>query len=346
MSTPNRPAEGPGVSAPENRPTPVPAMVDDVTPTVIHYRRNHFPYPDVDVSTWSLPVTGAVVHSLDLTLADLEALPARAATVLLECAGHRRTDFSPPISGVQWSLGALSQAQWAGISLTSVLELAGVRQDAVEVVFHGADAGRFEELPGTHTFSRSIPIAKALHADTLLVTSMNGERLPHEHGAPVRAIVPGWYAMDSVKWITRIEVVTAPFRGPFQELDYRFQAVDDPGIGTRIDEMRIHALFASIADGDHVPAGATELSGIAWSGAGVASVEVRVGNGDWEPAELVKSGPYERVMWTVTADLAPGQQTIAVRSTDALGRTQPVAPIWNRRGYVNNSVQRISVLAT
>ena len=175
---------------------------------------------------------------------------------------------------------------------------------------------------------------------------MNGERLPREHGAPVRALVPGWYAMDSVKWITSIDVVTVPFRGPFQELDYRFQAVDDPGIGTRIDEMRIHALFASIADGDHVPAGTTELSGIAWSGVGVASVEVRVGNGDWEPAELVKSGPYERVLWTVTADLPPGQQTIAVRSTDALGRTQPVAPIWNRRGYVNNSVQRISVLAT
>ena len=84
-------------------------------------------------------------------------MPRRAATVLLECAGHRRTEFQPPISGVQWSLGALSQAEWAGAALAEVLERAGVRADAVEVVLHGADAGAFGGIEGVHTFSRSHP---------------------------------------------------------------------------------------------------------------------------------------------------------------------------------------------
>ena len=90
----------------------------------------------------------------------------------------------------------------------------------------------------------------------------------------------------------------------------------------------------------------TEISGIAWAGAGIADVEVRVDTGEWEPATVVKSGPYERVLWSATVDLEPGQHVLAVRATDTQGRTQPAAPIWNRRGYVNNSVQRFAVLAT
>jgi DMSO/TMAO reductase YedYZ molybdopterin-dependent catalytic subunit len=345
MSTPYRSSDVPGVTAPENRPAPVDALIPDVTPFEIHYRRIHFPYPVIDASTWRLPVSGAVRRPLDLSLADLATRPARVAAVLLECAGHRRTEFVPPISGVQWSLGALSQAQWGGVALASVLDDAELCDDAVEVVFHGADSGSFGELPGRHTFSRSIPVAKALHADTMLVTSMNGAPLPREHGFPVRAVVPGWYAMDSVKWITRIEVVTEAFRGPFQELDYRFQAVDDPGIGDRIDEMLIHALFASVAEGDRLPSGRSTVSGVAWSGVGVESVEVRVDSDAWAPATVTKSGPYERVLWTATVDLPPGRRSLSVRATDARGRSQPALPIWNRRGYVTNSLQRISIAA-
>ncbi len=343
MSTPDRSRDLPGVIAPENRPAPLDALLNEVTPTAIHYRRNHFPYPQIDVETWRLVVSGAVRRQLILTLAELSTFPARAASVLLECAGHRRTEFVPPISGVQWNLGALSQAQWGGAALASVLEAAGLRDDAVEVVFHGADAGPFGELPGRHTFSRSIPLAKALHADTMLVTSMNGEQLPREHGFPLRAVVPGWYAMDSVKWITEIEVVTSPFRGPFQELDYRLQAVGETGIGDRIDEMRVHALFASVAEGDRVPAGPHTVYGVAWAGAGIETVEVRLDGDAWIPATLTKSGPYERVLWTASLDLVPGRHKLAVRAIDAQGRTQPPAPVWNRRGYVNNAVQHISI---
>jgi DMSO/TMAO reductase YedYZ molybdopterin-dependent catalytic subunit len=345
MAATERTDDRPGVTTPENRPTRVAALVADVTPTDLHYRRNHFPYPRIDAATWHLPITGAIDRPLDLSLADLASWPSRVQAVLLECAGHRRTEFTPGISGVQWGLGALSQAQWGGVSLGAVLDPAGVRDDAVEVVFHGADSGAFGSEPGVHTFSRSIPVAKAMHPDTLLVTSMNGVPLPVEHGAPLRAVVPGWYAMDSVKWITRIEVVTSPFRGVFQELDYRYQPAGSTGIGERIDEMRIHALFASVAEGDRLPAGGCEVSGIAWAGAGVDAVDIRVDGGDWTPATLRKTGPYERALWSATVDLAPGRRTLAVRAIDVEGRTQPPEPIWNKRGYVNNAIQRISVVA-
>jgi DMSO/TMAO reductase YedYZ molybdopterin-dependent catalytic subunit len=332
-------------AAPENRPTPLAALLEDVTPTAVHYRRNHFPYPTVDAAAWRLPITGAVDSPVSLDIADLRRMRAHTHRVLLECAGHRRTEFQPPISGVQWSIGALSQADWSGVPLADVLALAGVRPDAVEVILHGADRGPFADMPGVHTFSRSIPIDRALHTDTLLALDMNGAPLPREHGAPLRAIVPGWYAMDSVKWITGIEVATSPFRGPFQEHDYRFQAVDEPGIGTRLHVMPPHALFVSVGDGDTIQRGHHEITGIAWAGNGVASVEIRVGAGPWDLAKITP-GPdrYQRVVWRAVVDVVAGQPaTLAVRCTDETGVTQPADLVWNRRGYVNNRVQRIHV---
>jgi DMSO/TMAO reductase YedYZ molybdopterin-dependent catalytic subunit len=335
----------------DNRPAPLAALLDDVTATKEHYRRNHYPFPHIDPATWRLRVDGAVERPLELALADFDELTTRTAVVLLECAGHRRTEFVPPISGVQWSLGALSQARWGGVALAQVLAMAGVRDGAIEVIFHGADRGPFAELPGIHAFARSIPLAKALDPDTLLVTWMNDGPLPRAHGAPMRAVVPGWYAMDSVKWLTRIEVVTEPFRGAYQEHDYRFQAPGEDGIGTRIDEMPPHSLFVAlgagaIADGITVRAGSVRVSGIAWAGAGVAAVQVRVDLGEWVPVAVRGGAAYQRVIWTADLDLAPGQHTVAARAVDERGRTQPDAPIWNQRGYVNNSIQRFAVLAT
>jgi DMSO/TMAO reductase YedYZ molybdopterin-dependent catalytic subunit len=344
MSAPYTSSTAPSAAA-ENRPAALTALLDDVTPTAAHYRRNHFAYPRVTLDGWRLPVGGAVRSPYELTLADLRALPTATHRVLLECAGHRRTEFTPPIGGVQWGLGALSQADWRGPALGDILARASVRDDAVEVVLHGADRGPFPDAPGVHSFTRSLPVAKALHPDTILALDMNDAPLTHEHGAPVRAVVPGWYAMDSVKWLTGIEVVTEPFRGAFQELDYRFQPVGETGIGARLDLMPPHALLVSVVDGDAVAGGHLELTGIAWAGAGVASVEIRVGAGVWEPAKIASSrDPYQRVIWRTVVDVAAGQPiTLAVRATDASGATQPEAPIWNKRGYANNSVQRIEV---
>lgn len=335
------------MSAPENRPAPLRALLGAHTPTVDHYRRNHAPYPTLDADAYRVEVTGAVDKSLSLSLEHIQALPPVAHTVLLECAGHRRTEFQPPIKGVQWALGALSQAHWSGTSLAAVLEQAGVGGDAVEVVLTGADRAPFGELPGEHAYARSLPLPKALHRDTVLAWQMNGEPLPVEHGAPLRAVVPGWYAMDSVKWLTRIEVVREPFRGPYQELDYRFIPAGDNGIGTRLDRMPVHSLFVNLSDGDAVPANApVTVQGVAWGEAGVAAVELSVDGGSWRPVELTPGAKYQRSTWRIEVELPVGQRDLAVRATDADGHTQPPLPVWNQRGYANSSVQHVRVVAS
>lgn len=339
MSTPQAPNP-----APDNRPAPLEALWLPETPTEQHYRRNHGPYPEVDAEGWSVEVRGAVRHPGRLSLEALRGHAPQELTVLLECAGHRRTEFDPPIAGVQWTVGALSQARWGGCSLASVLEAAGVEPDAVEVVLWGVDRAPFGRTGEVHPFARALPLEKALDPDTLLAWSMNGEPLPTTHGGPLRAVVPGWYAMDSVKWLTAVEVVTEPFRGPYQELDYRFQAADDAGIGERITEIPVHSLILSPQAGAEVAAGEIEVRGIAWGGSGVEQVELQVDEGPWTRVRLEPaSGRYTRSRWTASVALPPGPHVLAVRAWDVAGRTQPEAPVWNRRGYQNNSIHRVPV---
>ncbi len=331
---------------PENRPTSHAALQLPGTPTHDHYRRNHFPYPQVDAAGWRLQVGGAVRTPLSLGLEELRRMEQHRLSVVLECAGHRRTEYVPPITGVQWKTGALGQAAWAGLALRDLLQQAGLQDGAVEVVLHGADRGPFKGVEGEHTFSRSLPLAKALHPDTLLAYAMNGEPLPREHGAPLRAIVPGWYAMDSVKWLTRVEVVRQPFRGPFQELDYRFQPEGETGIGRRLDRIPISSLILEPLEGTELKAGTFLLRGIAWGGEnGVRQVEVSTGGG-WQPAVLGPDpGPYQKRDWSLEVTLAPGRYALASRATDGAGAVQPERPTWNRRGYGNNSVHRVQVTA-
>lgn len=329
---------------PENIPARLEALEAAVTPTEEHYRRNHYAYPRLNPGTWRLEVTGAVERPLSLSLADLQALAQRELTVLLECAGHRRMEFTPQVSGVPWREGAVSQARWGGAALAEVLRQAGLKPDALEVVLHSADSGDFKGVEGVHTFSRSLPLDKALHPDTLLALRMNGEPLPVEHGAPLRSIVPGWYSMDCVKWIVAIEVVTEPFRGPYQELDYRFQPADEPGIGTRLTAIPVSSLILSPAP-EQAATGDGEIHGIAWGGSGgIATVEVRVDDGPWQPARLGKAaGPYEWVTWTAGYATPSGAHVVASRATDGTGVSQPEHATWNKRGYVNNSVHRVRV---
>ena len=227
-----------------------------------------------------------------------------------------------------------------------MLEEAGVADGACEVVLHGADVGAFRELPGTHAFVRSIPLATALHPDTLLAWALEGEPLPAGHGAPLRVIVPGWYGVASVKWLTRVEVAREPFRGPYQELDYRFIRAGEEGLGEALTVLPISALLLDPRDGDRLAAASTLVSGIAWGGeGGPARVEVRVDEGPWQEAALLADpdAPYAPTHFRAELDLRPGERTLAVRATDRAGATMPDAPEWNVRGYRINAVHRVAV---
>jgi DMSO/TMAO reductase YedYZ molybdopterin-dependent catalytic subunit len=187
-----------------------------VTPTARFFRRSHFPIPALDRSAWRLAVGGLVHRPLRLSLPELTALPAQTMAVTLECAGNGRARFRPPTPGVQWGEGAVGTAEWTGVRLTDVLDRAGVRPGAREIIFSGADQGPVDDAPGQIRFERSLTVRDALESGALLAYAMNGQPLPVRHGYPLRLVVPGWYGAASVKWLTDIRAAAGRFDGYFQ----------------------------------------------------------------------------------------------------------------------------------
>ena len=250
--------------------------------------------------------------------------------------GRVRTDPR----GIPWESGAVAEAEWTGASLASVLELIGVPPGAHEVVLEGADAGPVDGSDGTRRFARSLPLAKALDPDVLLAYEMNGKPIPVARGGPVRVIVPGWYATDSVKWLDRIWFTTGEFDGVFQADDYRLRAPGEPGPGRRMTELPVHALITTPADHDlRLDAGDLSVRGIAWGGSGgVAAVLVRLDAGPWTPANLgARRGRYTRVRWEAHYSLAHGRHELASRAIDLAGNAQPDRAPANVRGYVRRT---------
>ena len=332
-----------GSSAPINLAADLPTLGMRYPRTDGHFHRNHFAPPPVDPDTWALALGGALSEPMVIPADSLRTFEHRTLPVVLECAGHRRAELHPPARGLPWGTGAVSEAAWTGVSLGDLLRRAGVAPDAVEVVLRGADSGAGEH-PGVHAYARSLPMEKALHPDTLLAFEMNGEPIPVAHGGPVRAIVPGWYATDSVKWLTSIRAVTRPFAGPFQAVDYRWREPGADGPGRRIDRLSVHALITSPASDERLHAGPVFIRGAAWAGeAHVARVEVCVDDRPWEVAEIERRGIYARALWRHLVELAPGVRRLAVRATDRRGAIQPERPVPNAGGYCANAVHRVAV---
>src|SRR6185503_15217450 len=193
---------------PLNCETSLPALVGGVVmPNARFYVRNHFQIPALDPATFQLTVGGLAERPLRLSLADLRQLPSKNLVVTLECAGNGRTKFDPPIAGEKWDMGAVSTAEWTGVPLVEILDRCGVKANAREVLFRGADGGIVDGRSERILFERSLPLDAARESEALLAYAMNGEPLPMHHGAPLRVIVPSWYAVASVKWLTEIELI-------------------------------------------------------------------------------------------------------------------------------------------
>lgn len=328
-------------------------LLSEITPNDLFYVRNHFPPPDFPRETYTLTVGGTVGRPLTLSYADIVAMPSRTVRATLECAGNNRTFLVPQARGVQWALGGVSNAEWTGVPLAAVLERAGLNPETVDIVFDGGDVGEAPEEPkplGQLCFSRSLPLAKALEKDVLLAYAMNGEELTLQHGAPLRLIVPGWYAVASVKWLTRITAIDHAYQGYFQTVDYGYwdKSEGEP-IRKPITEMLVKALIAHPQMHETVPkSDVYEISGAAWSGsAEVTKVEVSTDNGaTWNPATLTTT-PSTNVwcLWTYewkTPEL-PGDYTLLARATDAKGNTQGAAHDYDRHSYMINFVFPIGV---
>jgi DMSO/TMAO reductase YedYZ molybdopterin-dependent catalytic subunit len=333
---------------PLNCETSIPALLGGVVmPNAHFYVRNHFQIPRLDPAGFTLSVAGLVDRPLRLSLQDLRNMRSQSLVVTLECAGNGRTQFEPPIEGEKWNLGAVSTAEWTGVPLAEVLDRAGVRTSAQEVIFRGADGGTVAGVSAAIRFERSLPLDHARGGDLILAYAMNGEALPIQHGYPLRLVVPDWYAVASVKWLTDIELTDRPFAGHYQVDKYGYEWERDGHIVREpVTLQRVRALITEPAPDQQARCGELAIRGVAWSGAApIARVEVRVGDGPWQEARLV--GERKRHSWQWWELLCrirePGAVTLRARATDLAGRSQPESAEWNRLGYGNNAIQQVPV---
>jgi DMSO/TMAO reductase YedYZ molybdopterin-dependent catalytic subunit/glyoxylase-like metal-dependent hydrolase (beta-lactamase superfamily II) len=333
---------------PLNCETSLPALIGGVVmPNARFYVRNHFETPALDTATWRLQVRGLVERPLSLSLRELQNMRSQTLVATLECAGNGRSAFDPPVPGEQWRLGAVSTAEWTGVPLVEVLDRVGITSDAREILLRGADSGPVEGHPEGVAFERSLSIDDARGSEALLAYAMNGEPLPVEHGYPLRLIVPSWYAVTSVKWLAEIEVIGSHFDGFFQEARYNYEW-DRDGTSERepVRLQQVRAVITEPTGAEELPTGEAVVRGVAWSGAApIAKVDVRVGDGPWQQAQLV--GERRRHGWQwwelLTVLDAAGATTVQARATDLAGRTQPERPAWNRLGYGGNAIQVVDL---
>jgi DMSO/TMAO reductase YedYZ molybdopterin-dependent catalytic subunit len=349
------PDEGIGLDelalAARNHAMPLEALRYDLTPVGLHYLLVHYDIPAVDPVSWRLRLDGAVERPAELDLAALRALPRRTVPVTLECAGNGRARLSPRPVSQPWLTEAVGTAEWTGTPLAGVLAAAGVRPHAVEVVFTGADHG--VERGVEQDYQRALPLTEALGGDVLLAYEMNGAPLPVQHGFPVRLIIPGWYGMAQVKWLTRISVLDKPFTGFQNTVAYRFKAHVDE-IGEPVTRIRPRALMVPPGYPDFmsrtrfVATGEHELVGRAWSGmAPVSRVDVSTDGGTtWADADLEPApGRWAWRRWMYRwAPAGPGRYELLARAHDSAGNAQPVKQAWNTQGMANNMAQRVVVI--
>jgi DMSO/TMAO reductase YedYZ molybdopterin-dependent catalytic subunit len=337
--------------AARNHAMPLEALRYPVTPVGLHYLLIHYDIPGVDPAGWRLEVDGHVRRPLSAPLSALQQRQERTIVSTMECAGNGRAMLSPRPVSQPWLTEAVGTAEWQGVALRALLDEAEPLPGAMEVLFTGADRG-IEGGIDQH-YQRSLPVDEARRDEVVLAYRLNGAPLPPQHGFPLRLVVPGWYGMTNVKWLTRITVLDEPFAGPQQARSYRLRQQEEAE-GDPVTRMEPRSLMIPPGVPDFltrrrtVPLGLSVLRGRAWSGwAPIATVEVSTDGGrGWRVAELGAdaASPWAWESWTYRWEPpGPGEYELCSRATDHAGRVQPTSTVWNLGGYTNNAVQRLAV---
>jgi DMSO/TMAO reductase YedYZ molybdopterin-dependent catalytic subunit len=336
--------------AARNHALPVEAIREEITPPGLHYVLIHYDIPAVDVDAFRLEIAGAVERPVSLSLADLRERERVEEPITFECAGNGRAFLEPRPLSQPWLSEAVGTAEWAGARLAPLLAESGADPGAVELLFTALDRG--VEGGVVQTYERALPVAEAEHA--LLAYEMNGAPLPPQHGFPLRLVVPGWYGMQNVKWLTRITVLDEPYTGFQNAVAYRMYG-EDGEPGEPVTRMVPRSLTVPPGVPDfmtrvrHLEPGRVTLTGRAWSGQGsIERVEVSTDGGATfgEAALGPALGPNAWRGWTFDWEAAPGEHVVSSRASDSAGNTQPLEPPWNLKGYANNAVERIPVLVS
>lgn len=338
---------------PPNYEAPISAFRLPLTPVdqfFVRYHLSQIP-TKADLAGWKLTVGGdAALREVTLSLADLKALPQTQVTALCQCSGNRRGMASPHVAGVQWGPGAMGCALWEGPRLADVLALAGIKPEAVEIGFRGADGPALQTTP---PFAKSVPVSRATNPSTIIALSMNGEALPIWNGYPARIIVPGWTATYWMKHIAHITINTTALDNFWMKTAYRVPAGMFPGTAfptqdnasTRpITDIVLNALATSHQDGDTARGAGFTLAGHAWdNGTGIARVEVSINEGaTWGVAMMgTNDGPFAFQPWSIQLAASPGPLVVLIRATSKSGAVQPLKALSNPAGYHHNAIQRL-----
>jgi sulfite dehydrogenase (cytochrome) subunit A len=344
---------------PPNYEAPVEYLRTDITPNDEFFVRYHLSdIPRVDAGTWKLAIGGdGANQEVGFGLEDLKQFSPVEVVALCQCSGNRRGLMQPHVPGVEWGYGAMGCARWKGVRLKDLLDKAGLKKEAIEIVLDGADKGVSDKTP---KFTKSLPLWKAVEDTTLVAYEMNGQPLPHWNGFPARVVVPGWTGTYWMKHVTSLRAVTKPFEGFWMKSAYRiplgkFPVVarfnsQETAVNTPITDMVVNSLITSHVDGAMVKVGATvAVAGIAWDGGyGMSSVEVSVDGGKtWTAATLGKDhGPFALRAWTLHfVPRAPGKHVVMARATNKIGQSQATVLIPNPAGYHHNLVQSLTLNA-
>jgi len=305
-------------SEPRNVSFPLGGITGSITPADAFFVREHFAEPEISLESWKLCVEGRVARRLELSLPDLIELPVRRIEAVLECAGNGAGG------------AAVSNGIWDGVRLSHILREAGAAPEATSILLEGADSGRLMQDSPKLPYCQVIPIDKCTRPESLVAFKMNDRFLPPANGFPARALFPGWYAMDSVKWLARVSVL-----GPEDEpsdfltsgMDKMYTRIRDRE-RSRLTALAVKSVIAWPPDQSRLPAARHTIRGFAWTGDGlVRSVDVSADGGrSWASAQLDQPPKqYTWVRWTCPWSANPGDYVLISRATDDTGRVQPPA---------------------
>jgi DMSO/TMAO reductase YedYZ molybdopterin-dependent catalytic subunit len=310
------------------------------TPRDQFFTTQHYGHPDIDPATYRLRIAGLVERPLALSLAELKAMRSTEIVFGFECSGNRR-----PLQGLS------SNGRWTGVPLKTVLDRAGVKAEAREFVFFGADHGEEEvDFRGTITkvdqqFGRSLPRDRALSSEPLLAYALNGEPLTKHQGFPLRLIMPGWYGVANVKFLSEIHVQEDQYLGKYQARWYRTLRGEMVNGEMKwkeaaISQLQLKSFIARVTRaGD-----AHNVFGvILHDGTPIRSIEVKVDDGPWQAATLDPS-TKEKYSWKLFnytwKGATPGQHTLVSRVTDVTGRVQPTSEeLANKKTFLEDNSQ-------
>jgi len=309
--------------APDRRLLDLRTIEGPITPKDQFFTTQHYGHPEVNPGTYRLKISGLVGRPAALSLEELRRLGNTELIAGFECSGNRR-----PLQGL------CSNGRWTGVPLRTVLERAGLKSEAREIVFFGADRGpeevefRTQKYSVEQQYGRSLPRDIALSSEPFLAYALNGEPLTRHQGSPVRLIVPGWYGAPNVKWLAQIHAQEDQYLGKFQARWYRTlkgEMIDGEmrWVETAITRMHLKSFIARVTrEGDRFKALGVVLN----DGTPIKSVEVRVDEGPWAAATMdpSTSGKYSWKLFTYSwTGAAPGEHTLVSRVTDATGKVQP-----------------------